>query len=88
MNKIIESFAILIFVILKFRNIGRSTFDHSEFCTPPVFIHTATVFMNNVQVIQVLCEYCVGRTKGSLICSKCILLRRNNFSFATGAATR
>ena len=28
---------ILIFVILKFWNIGRSTFDHSKFCTPPVF---------------------------------------------------
>ena len=30
-----SSFAILIFVILKFRSIGRSTFDHSKFCTSP-----------------------------------------------------
>ena len=30
-----SSFAILIIVILKFRNIGRSTFEHSKFCTPP-----------------------------------------------------
>ena len=30
-----SSFTILIFVILKFRNIGRSTFEHSKFCTPP-----------------------------------------------------
>ena len=29
------SFPILIFVILKFRNIGGSTFDHSIFCIPP-----------------------------------------------------
>ena len=30
-----SSFTILVFVILKFRNIGRSTFEHSKFCTPP-----------------------------------------------------
>ena len=36
LNKIIESVAILIFIILKFRNIGRSTFDRYKFCTPPV----------------------------------------------------
>ena len=31
-----SSFAILIFVILKFRNISRSTFEHYKFCTPPL----------------------------------------------------
>ena len=29
-----SSFVILIFVTLKFRNPGRSTFDHSIFCIP------------------------------------------------------
>ena len=33
-----SSFAILIFVISKFRNIGRSTFEHSKFCTPPAIL--------------------------------------------------
>ena len=33
--KKIESFAILIFVILKFRNIDRSTFRRSKFWSPP-----------------------------------------------------
>ena len=32
-NKIIESFAILTFIILKFRNIGRSKVNHYKFCT-------------------------------------------------------
>ena len=34
-NKKYSSFVILIFLILKFQNLGRCTFDHSIFCIPP-----------------------------------------------------
>ena len=37
-NKFVnKSFDILIFVILKFRNTGLFTLDHSKFCIPPEF---------------------------------------------------
>ena len=33
-----SSFTILIFSILKFWNIGCSTFEHFKFCTPPAIL--------------------------------------------------
>ena len=48
-----SSFVILIFVILKFRNIGRSTFRRSKFRSPPSFsIIRVRVKISNSQILE------------------------------------